>query len=244
MQSRHRPAHARRTAAQFADFLLPHLRPGMRVLDIGTGPGSIAAGLADVVGPGLVTGVDLWPMADARVPVAGADAVLLPFADATFDAVYSCAVLQHTPDPSAVLREARRVCRPGAVIGVIDVDHDFSVVHPSPPLLERGREITDLMRAHTSPRVGKQLRGLLHDAGFERAAVTVSASATTTDEAIAQAGAFNAAFFTTPETVARAVAEGWSTEEEMAAIADAWRAWGADPRSFSASAWFRALAWA
>jgi len=43
---------ARRTAAKEAAFLLPYLRPGMRVLDVGCGPGSITLGLAEAIAPG------------------------------------------------------------------------------------------------------------------------------------------------------------------------------------------------
>lgn len=42
-----------------ADFLLPHLIPGMRLLDCGCGPGSITLGLAKAVLPGQVVGIDL-----------------------------------------------------------------------------------------------------------------------------------------------------------------------------------------
>src|SRR6187402_1236522 len=50
---------AARTATHDAAFLLPHLRPGMALLDVGCGPGSITVGLAEAVAPGSVTGVDL-----------------------------------------------------------------------------------------------------------------------------------------------------------------------------------------
>jgi len=50
---------ARRTAERAAPFLLPHLRPGMRLLDCGVGPGTITFGLAQAVAPGEVVGIDL-----------------------------------------------------------------------------------------------------------------------------------------------------------------------------------------
>ena len=53
--------HSQRFAADRAGFLLPHLRPGMSLLDCGCGPGSITLGLADVVTPGSVVGVDREP---------------------------------------------------------------------------------------------------------------------------------------------------------------------------------------
>ncbi len=47
------------TAAILAAYLLPHLQPGMRMLDIGCGPGSISVGLAAAVGPGEFYGIDM-----------------------------------------------------------------------------------------------------------------------------------------------------------------------------------------
>ncbi len=44
--------HGRRRASEWAGFLLPHLRPGMSLLDCGCGVGSITIGLAEIVAPG------------------------------------------------------------------------------------------------------------------------------------------------------------------------------------------------
>ena len=59
----HQPAvlasHGTRTAANSCAYFLDRLRPGMRVLDLGCGPGSITLDLAEIVGPaGEVVGVD------------------------------------------------------------------------------------------------------------------------------------------------------------------------------------------
>src|SRR5260370_41703988 len=47
-----------RTATRDAAFFLPFLRPGMRVMDVGCGPGTITVGLAEVVAPARVDGFD------------------------------------------------------------------------------------------------------------------------------------------------------------------------------------------
>jgi SAM-dependent methyltransferase len=80
---RHRPAHARRTASRWAAHLLPHLRPEMRLLDLGCGPGSITKGLGT-----RSIGVDLAPVAVEGVPVVRGDGVALPFPDSVFDAIH------------------------------------------------------------------------------------------------------------------------------------------------------------
>lgn len=49
----------RRGVEEFAGFFVPHLRPGMRLLDVGSGPGTITLGLAKVVAPGEVIGIDI-----------------------------------------------------------------------------------------------------------------------------------------------------------------------------------------
>src|SRR5262249_13735761 len=51
--------HARRTAEMVAAFFLPFLKRGMRVLDVGWGPGSIPSGFARRVAPGETIGIDL-----------------------------------------------------------------------------------------------------------------------------------------------------------------------------------------
>src|SRR5438445_10292399 len=67
-------SHTWRTAENSAAYLLPHLRPGMAVLDVGCGPGTITADLAALVSPGRVVAVDSAPaiLAQAAAPAAEA----------------------------------------------------------------------------------------------------------------------------------------------------------------------------
>ena len=109
-------AHARRRAEVEAWFLLPRLRPGMRLLDAGCGPGTVTAGLARAVAPGEVVGIDVAPgvLDHARAHAAGegvgnvtfgeGDVYALDHPDASFDAVYANQLLQHLTDPVRALR--------------------------------------------------------------------------------------------------------------------------------------------
>ena len=95
----------------------------MRALDVGCGPGALAAELAALLGPGAVTAIDpSAPFAAAcaarlpEVEVVVGSAEALPFADATFDAVLSQLVVNFMGDAQAGVREMARVARPGGVV--------------------------------------------------------------------------------------------------------------------------------
>ena len=121
-------SHRWRTAENSAGYLLPLLAPGLRLLDVGCGPGTITLDLAARVAPGATVGVDREAavIAEARTllesrPIAPvefrtADAYALGFDDASFDVVHAHQLLQHLTDPVAALIEMRRVLRPGGVL--------------------------------------------------------------------------------------------------------------------------------
>lgn len=121
---------AARTAENFAAFFVPRLSPGMSLLDVGCGPGTITLGLAQLVAPGRVIGIDMGPSEVAKAAKLASekgltntsfelgDAVAMRFGDAAFDVVYSSNALEHVPDSSAAVREIARVLKPGGVLGV------------------------------------------------------------------------------------------------------------------------------
>ena len=98
-----------RTAESHAGFFLPQLRRGWRVLDAGCGPGTITLGLAGAVAPGQVVGIDIEDSQfgaareEARrqrldIEFHKASVYALPFPEASFDAVFSHALLEHLGD--------------------------------------------------------------------------------------------------------------------------------------------------
>src|SRR5262249_9052597 len=97
------------------------LQSGERVLDIGSGPGFLAAEMAAEVGPaGRVHGIDpsesmlaSGRRRDAPVEYGTGDALALPFPDEHFDVAVCTQVYEYVEDVAAALAEARRVLRTG-----------------------------------------------------------------------------------------------------------------------------------
>ncbi|GAA0577248.1 methyltransferase domain-containing protein [Kribbella sandramycini] len=240
--------YARRTAETQAAFFTRHLRPGISLLDLGCGPGSITIGLAERVHPGPTTGFDLNPAlpdgADhsAVELVAGDVTKGLPFEDDSFDAVFCSALLQHVPEPLAVLREVRRVTRPGAVVGLVDADWDGQLLHPANPLLEASFEVLRRLRAGTSPYVGKQLRALLTEAGFVNCESYARVVHHGTADEVAGVGAFTAGLMSGQRELI--VDQQIATGAEVDEMEQAWLTWSTDPGSFLARFWIEAVAWA
>lgn len=235
--------HAWRTVANSAAYLVPHLRPGLSVLDVGCGPGTITVDLARRVAPGRVVGVDLAPEVvtraerDARaegaadVEFAVADLFVLPFADDSFDVVHAHQVLQHVHDPVRALREMRRVARPGGLVAVRDVDYGATVWSPPSVGLDRWIEVYE--RVHRGnggePDAGRRLRGWALAAGFTDVTSSASVWCFASDAERAWWGGAWAERATRSSFAEQAVASGAADEADLEAVAAAWSAWSVDP---------------
>jgi SAM-dependent methyltransferase len=235
-------SHRWRTAENSAAYLLPHLRPGLSLLDIGCGPGTITAGLAELVAPGEVVAAEVTPEAlelarqtikAPNVSFAVTDVLQLDFPDGHFDIVHAHQVLQHVSDPVRALREMGRVCRPGGLVAARDGDYAGFAWYPENGL----NQWLDLYRRIArenggQPDAGRRLTAWACEAGFTDVVATSSTWCFATPSERAWWGGLWADRITRSAIADQARARNIDVE----AIARSWRGWAEAP-----DGWFSVL---
>lgn len=173
--------HSWRTAENSASYLLPHLSAGLSLLDVGCGPGTITADLAELVAPGPVTAIEVGEDILAKARSAAAergvtnvtceigDVYRLAYDDDTFDVTHAHQVLQHLSDPVAALKEMKRVTKPGGMVAVRDADYDGMFWTPPDPRLDHWMDTYRLVAKHNNaePDGARHLLGWALDAGYD-----------------------------------------------------------------------------
>ena len=243
-----------RTAAVYADFLVPHLRADAMLLDVGCGGGSISVGLAPKVG--FVVGIDVddddFVEARAHVVEHGLDNVefrvgsvyALGVPDASFDACLAHSVLEALDRPLDALREIHRALRPGGVVGVASVEYDGLILNGAQePLLRRFYEIRERLWLldGANPYLGRALRGLLDAAGFERVDATTSAMSYGTADSVRSFGLGRADDCRDEWYSSQAVAHGLASAEELDEMRRAWIEWSGSADAYASFSWCRAI---
>ena len=171
-----------RTAQDRAAFVLPFLSDGMRLLDVGCGPGSITLGLARAVERGgSVVGVDMQRSQVRAATLAGADAGVanvvfqvgnayeLPFESSSFDVVFAHALFEHLAAPARALAEMARVLRPQGLLAASSSDWSGARIEPCTPDVRCAMDAHFALRrrAGGDPFAGSQLPSWVSAAGFE-----------------------------------------------------------------------------
>lgn len=238
-------SHTWRTAENSAGYLLGALRPGLRLLDVGCGPGTLTVDLARRVSGGRVVGIDRAPdvlqqaaahavSAAVAVDFAVGDVYALAFPDAAFDVVHAHQVLQHLTDPVRALREMRRVLAPGGILAVRDSDYSCFSFAPLDPRLIRWLELYRALarKNGAEPDAGRFLKGWARSAGLQHI-VASSSTWTFADPASSSWwGSLWADRCRLSSFGEQAVRYGLSTPAELEELAAGFLAWGQHPDAF------------
>jgi ubiquinone/menaquinone biosynthesis C-methylase UbiE len=246
-----------RNARDYADFLLPHLKRGWRVLDVGCGDATITLGLAERAGDIVGVDRDESDFAEARryarqhgienVELRVGDVYALHFVDADFDACLCHSVLEALERPLDALAEIERVLKPGGIVGVASVEYGGLILAgPGDDLLRRFyavREQLWLLENAGDPYRGRRLRGLLQQAGFERVAATSKYFSYGTSDAVRTFAGARADECRDGWYADVAVKHGLATAADLDEMKRAWLAWEESPDAYLAFAWCRALGW-
>ena len=245
-----------RSVQVYGGFLLPHVTPQSRVVDIGCGSGELSLGLARHVG--RLVGVDS-DAADIEAAAERAeglgvdnatfhlgDAYALAFPADEADVVFAHSVLEALARPQDALLEAKRVLKPGGVMAAASVEYGGLILAgPDEELLWRFYEIRQQLwrTAGSDPCLGRHLRGLLIQAGFREVVCTTMCISYGSGDSVKEFGLGRAADCTDDWYVSSAKRLGLATQDELAAMQQAWLDWSQSPLSYAAFAWCQALGW-
>jgi ubiquinone/menaquinone biosynthesis C-methylase UbiE len=246
-----------RRAEQQAAFVLPYLRPGMDLLDIGCGPGTITLGLAQAVAPGHVTGIDhdLQHIESARelavdqgvtnVTFQKGDAFSLTFEDGTFDVAFENNMFTHLAQAAIdAAREAYRVLKPQGLFAVRDVDADSVVWGHHNNLIKKLDELFIAWHKSRSSDItfGKRLPNILRQAGFTNTIKSVSADTKGTLEETRSHARITISLLDGPfgQDI---VEKGWVDQSVVERLKENIREWGEHPDAFFANVHVEVIGW-
>lgn len=244
-----------RTAKQHAPFFTSRLKPGMKVLDCGCGPGTVSLGLAEIVAPGEVVATDIEESqlaigrkeaerrALSNIRFERASIYELPFESNHFDAVFSSAVIGNLQEPVRGFEEIHRVLKDGGLVAIKEFDHGGDLLYPMDPVIGEGLALYDRLRRHYGhdPESGRKVFGYLQQAGFRD--ISVAATYDTIYDVVALRRISEMLSRLVQEAFAKPLQDfGWADPELIQRIKEAWLRFPESPGAFYAMAWCEALA--
>ena len=251
-------AHSARTADDAAAFLLPYMEPGMNLLDVGCGPGTITSGLAAAVGEsGSALGIDIsdglreeW---DKRLEEHGSPNLGFQVDDVyesdlerdQFDVVYAHQLLQHLANPVGALTAAATLAKSGGIVAVREVDWGTFAAYPESKALDDFRRVYDAVaiRNGGNPRAGRNVLSWMQETG-ELTDIHISTSTWTFFEEAGKTwwGDQWSQRIVESDIAAKALEYGIATTGELEAMSRGWQEWKNAPGSLSCFTHFEGLA--
>lgn len=246
-----------RTANKQAAFFIPYLKKGMSVIDLGCGPGTITAGFARIVTPGLVTGIDhdsqhIEKANELRLKEGlnnltfkTGDVLSLPYNDESFDAAFENNLFVHLADNSAkAAKEVFGLLKPGGFFGVRDVDVEYAIWgNKTEPIIL----LDKLMKAWQEFRgsnvnIGRHLPSILRKAGFTNCIKSVSADTKGTQSEIQSHAEITLNLIEGPLGEASLKNE-WTDKKSIENIKREITRWGENPDSFFSNVHIEVIGW-
>lgn len=236
-------SHSWRTVDNSAAYLAPHLRPGLHVLDLGSGPGTITVDIAERVAPGTVLGLDASADIVEHAAVLAAEreltnvtfrignAYALDLPDGSVDVAHAHQVLQHVSDPVAALRELARVVRPGGIIAARDVDYGGAIWYPELPGLDEWKATYDVVHRSGGgePNAGRRLKAWARKAGLADITSTASVWGFSSPADREWWGGLWADRALQSDFATQALEMGHADQALLQRISAAWREWAESP---------------
>ena len=248
---------ARFSIRDILNYLMPHFRSGMRVLDVGCGEGRLSPFLVEAITPGKLYAVDIEPtqVETARqvgvernlqnMTVTVGDALQLPFEDGFFDLVHYNDVMAYIPDTLGALAEVKRVLKPGGILGCREMIINASFAYPEELTLgRRAWEVfMDLMEADEAhPNMGSELKMRLHEAEFTDVAMSASFEIYSAAADIQVFSDMVMAWFLSPHITEAAKKYGAATDRIFDRIAEGVEFWREHPGAIAGVAFGQAVA--
>lgn len=248
---------SQRSAARQAAFLVPYLKPTMKLLDCGCGPGSITIDFAHIIHQGEALGVDIEEfqlniareLAEQRqcknVSFLKSDISSLPFPDHTFDVAHVNGVLCQIKNPKTALAELKRVVKPGGFIAVREPDCATYLVYPDNPLILEAMSlaIKALISIGGDFAIGRKLKKIFSEENF--AFIEASASCDTyggTGMTIEDACTAMINDWKEAPWGKYVLEKNWASHERIDEFCQAFEALSHDPGAFINLTWYEVIA--
>mmetsp|Transcript_33129 Transcript_33129/g.46249 ORF Transcript_33129/g.46249 Transcript_33129/m.46249 type:complete len:300 (-) Transcript_33129:84-983(-) len=238
-------SHRVRTAENSAAYIRSYLSPGKKILDVGCGPGTIAADFARLVSPtGFVTAVDnasdVLEIAQKHAQKEGVienmrfeqeSVYRLSYNSKSFDVVHAHQVLQHLSRPVDALKEMKRVCKEQGIVAARDADYAAMFWFPKIPELEKWQALYRKLALEKKgePDAGRKVYSWAREAGFADITSSSSTWCYATPKTRSWWGGLWAERIL-DTAIARQALEGkHATQQELEDISEAWKAWAQHP---------------
>jgi len=253
-------SHMSRTASNSASYLIEHVKPDSKILDVGCGPGTITCDFAAIASSGNVIGLDFSADVISKAQEAASsgklsnltfqtgDAQELPFGDGSFDIVHAHMTLLHLPKPQQALKEMRRVCKPGGIVAIRECDWDTQLIYPDSEPLRKWRHVQrEVPRSQgADPNAGRLLSTWATAAGYDRAKIEVSTSTMcyAQEDQRKWWGEMHASrLLDKGGNRNKMIDQGFATETELDEMVEAWRTWSRDEHGIFALLTVQILCW-